>query len=220
MREQDLAPWMPFKSSPPPPKSFPQTLPGLEASVPSSMPPLRKHSQLNTLILTGLIGISILTIAWLAFTMQAQPQVVSHPTLKRADGSIQIGQLRVSTSVLGHGSSTHGTTVFEGSLSGRAVAVKRMLMQFHQVARKEFDALIASDEHPNVLRCYAWEAHDPWVYLALERCDMTLYDAFTQPDPHGRFPQVGDPPTEVTLSIAQGCIRGVEVRLHCKCTFC
>lgn len=132
---------------------------------------------------------------------------------RASDGSLRIGELHVSTTVLGHGSSTHGTTVFEGSLSGRQVAVKRMLMQFHEVARKEFDALVASDEHANVLRCFAWERSDPWVYLALERCDLTLYDAFTQPDPHGRFPQPGDPPTELTLSIALGCIRGVEVRV-------
>lgn len=138
---------------------------------------------------------------------------------RAADGSLRIGELHVSTTVLGHGSSTHGTTVFEGTLSGRQVAVKRMLMQFHEVARKEFDALVASDEHRNVLRCYAWERSDPWVYLALERCDLTLYDAFTQPDPHGRFPQPGDPPTELTLSIALGCIRGVEVRSFLSSAF-
>jgi hypothetical protein len=53
---------------------------------------------------------------------------------RRADGSLQIGPLHVSDTVLGHGSSTHGTTVFAGDLSGRPVAVKRMLVQAHLLA--------------------------------------------------------------------------------------
>ena len=121
--------------------------------------------------------------------------------------------------VLGHGSSTHGTTVFAGDLSGRPVAVKRMLVQFHELARKEFDALVASDAHPNVLRCYAWERSGAWVYLALELCDSTLYDALNEANAgespkEGRenFPKAGEPPSERSWAIAKDCIGGVQVR--------
>lgn len=72
---------------------------------------------------------------------------------ERADGTKEIGNLTISPTVLGYGSSTHGTIVFGGDFGGRPVAVKRLLVQFHDVALKEVDALIASDEHPNVLRC-------------------------------------------------------------------
>ena len=69
-----------------------------------------------------------------------------------ADGSKEIGNLVISPNVLGYGSSTHGTIVFGGDFGGRPVAVKRLLVQFHDVALKEVDALIASDEHADVAR--------------------------------------------------------------------
>lgn len=52
--------------------------------------------------------------------------------------------------MLGYGSG--GTVVFSGELDGRPVAVKRMLRQFYEMARKEIDALILADEHPNIVR--------------------------------------------------------------------
>jgi hypothetical protein len=64
--------------------------------------------------------------------------------------------------------------VFEGELDGRPVAVKRLLAQFHELARKELATLIASDEHPNILRCFAMEEDADFVYVALEKCSWTL----------------------------------------------
>lgn len=64
--------------------------------------------------------------------------------------------LQVGPAVLGYGSG--GTVVFSGELDGRPVAVKRMLRQFYEVARKEIDALILADEHPNIVR---------WAYVLL-----------------------------------------------------
>ena len=53
----------------------------------------------------------------------------NHLSAKRKtdDGNIFIGRMCVSQKVLGHGSA--GTVVFEGSLDGRPIAVKRMLRQ-------------------------------------------------------------------------------------------
>ena len=36
--------------------------------------------------------------------------------------------------------------------------------------------LIVSDEHPNVVRCFAMEEDREFVYLALERCRSSLND--------------------------------------------
>jgi hypothetical protein len=63
-----------------------------------------------------------------------------------------------------------GTIVYEGMLDGRAVAVKRLLRQFYDLAKKEIEVLIMSDEHPNVVRCFAMEEDREFVYLALEKC--------------------------------------------------
>ncbi len=40
--------------------------------------------------------------------------------------------------------------VFEGTLHGRSVAVKRMLRHLYHLAKKEIDALILSDEVGNL----------------------------------------------------------------------
>lgn len=55
----------------------------------------------------------------------------------------------MGTQVLGYGSG--GTVVLAGELDGRHVAVKRLLARFYDLARKEIDALIEVDDHPNVV---------------------------------------------------------------------
>jgi len=85
---------------------------------------------------------------------------------------LRVGRLVIKPTVLGYGSC--GTIVFEGCLDGRRVAVKRLLAQFHELARKELEALIASDEHPNILRCFALEEDADFVYIALELCSSSL----------------------------------------------
>ncbi len=51
--------------------------------------------------------------------------------------------------MLGYGSG--GTVVLSGEFDGRPVAVKRLLARFYDLARKEIDALIHVDDHPNVV---------------------------------------------------------------------
>jgi serine/threonine-protein kinase/endoribonuclease IRE1 len=84
-----------------------------------------------------------------------------------------IGKLEIFfKSVLGQGS--HGTIVYKGRLENRDVAVKRLLREFTEVADKEIDLLIRSDEHSSVVRYFAKEFDGNFVYLALELCDCNL----------------------------------------------
>ncbi len=92
--------------------------------------------------------------------------------LRSDSGAVRVGRLSVGPGILGYGSC--GTIVFEGELDGRPVAVKRLLAQFHELARAELATLISSDEHPNVLRCFAMEEDADFVYVALERCSSAL----------------------------------------------
>lgn len=87
---------------------------------------------------------------------------------------IQIGRLFVTKVVIGAGS--NGTTVFEGYLDGRNVAVKRLLAHYYDKAEKEIKFLITSDEHPNVVRYFAMEETPDFVYVALEKCSLNLSD--------------------------------------------
>jgi serine/threonine protein kinase len=88
------------------------------------------------------------------------------------DGNLVVGRLTVSPRILGLGS--HGTIVYEGTWEGRAVAVKRMLKAFYDLADLEISTLIAADDHPNVIRYYAKEEDAQFVYLAVEKCTQTL----------------------------------------------
>lgn len=87
---------------------------------------------------------------------------------------IQVGRLFVSKVMIGAGS--NGTSVFEGYLDSRHVAVKRLLANHYDRAVKEIQFLITSDEHPNVVRYFAMEETSDFVYVALERCALSLYD--------------------------------------------
>ncbi|GLB39832.1 putative protein with domain in protein kinases, N-glycanases and other nuclear proteins [Lyophyllum shimeji] len=88
--------------------------------------------------------------------------------------------LVVSDTILGFGS--HGTVVFQGSLQGRAVAVKRLLQDFVTLASREVSILQESDDHPNVIRYYYQEAHANFLYIALELCPASLADIIENPD--------------------------------------
>ena len=61
-------------------------------------------------------------------------------------------KIQLSDQVLGYGS--HGTMVFRGIFDGRPVAVKRLVVDFYDVAQREVNLLLASDHHPNVIRYY------------------------------------------------------------------
>ncbi|KAF2310247.1 hypothetical protein GH714_007401 [Hevea brasiliensis] len=86
----------------------------------------------------------------------------------------RIGKLLVSNKEIAKGS--NGTVVLEGIYDGRAVAVKRLVQTHHDVALKEIQNLIASDQHPNIVRWYGVEYDQDFVYLALERCTCSLND--------------------------------------------
>ncbi|KAL1225547.1 Serine/threonine-protein kinase/endoribonuclease IRE1a [Cardamine amara subsp. amara] len=89
----------------------------------------------------------------------------------------KIGKLFVSSKEIAKGSD--GTVVFEGIYEGRPVAVKRLLRSHHEVAFKEIQNLIASDQHSNIIRWYGVEYDQDFVYLSLERCTCNLDDLIT-----------------------------------------
>ncbi|KIJ63631.1 hypothetical protein HYDPIDRAFT_113122 [Hydnomerulius pinastri MD-312] len=109
--------------------------------------------------------------------------------------------LVVSDTILGFGS--HGTVVFQGSLQGRAVAVKRLLQDFVTLASREVSILQESDDHPNVIRYYYQEAHANFLYIALELCPASLAEVIESPDQY-RDISVGFDPKKALRQIASG----------------
>lgn len=90
--------------------------------------------------------------------------------------------LIISEDVLGYGSS--GTVVFRGTFQGRAVAVKRLLRDFVEVASKEVSLLESADNHPNVIRYFYKEVTDSFLFIALELCPASLADIIEKPREH------------------------------------
>ncbi|GKZ18524.1 bifunctional endoribonuclease/protein kinase ire1 [Aspergillus brasiliensis] len=119
------------------------------------------------------------------------------------DGVLQIGRLRVNTDVvLGHGS--HGTVVYRGSFDGRDVAVKRMLVEFYDIASHEVGLLQESDDHGNVIRYYCREQAAGFLYIALELCPASLQDVVERPSDFPQLVQGGLDMPDVLRQIVAG----------------
>jgi serine/threonine-protein kinase/endoribonuclease IRE1 len=117
-------------------------------------------------------------------TMPSDPQEVSGPI-------IRIGALEVNTERL-IGTGSNGTMVFEGKFDGREVAVKRMLIQFFDIASQETKLLRESDDHPNVIRYFAQQQAAGFLYIALELCPASLADVIDKPQNHRVLAQAGE----------------------------
>jgi serine/threonine-protein kinase/endoribonuclease IRE1 len=119
------------------------------------------------------------------------------------DGAIRIGQLRVYTdTVLGHGS--HGTIVYKGSFDGRDVAVKRMLVEFFDIASHEVGLLQESDDHSNVIRYYCREQATGFLYIALELCPASLQEVVEKPQDYPQLVKGGLDVPDVLRQITLG----------------
>ncbi|TDZ36019.1 Serine/threonine-protein kinase/endoribonuclease IRE1 [Colletotrichum spinosum] len=123
---------------------------------------------------------------------QLEPDVVTVTNdMQAVTGPIiRMGNIEVDTeNQLGTGS--NGTLVFAGKFDGREVAVKRMLIQFYDIASQETRLLRESDDHPNVIRYYAQQVRDGFLYIALERCAASLADVVEKPHHFSKLAQAG-----------------------------
>ncbi|KAK9471191.1 uncharacterized protein V1510DRAFT_215417 [Dipodascopsis tothii] len=117
------------------------------------------------------------------------------------EGSYNIHSLQVTDTVLGYGS--HGTVVYKGLFENREVAVKRMLVDFYDVASHEVSLLQVSDDHPNVIRYYCKQESQRFLYIALELCPATLQDVIEKSSEFSDLVSRMDPP-KVLYQIANG----------------
>ncbi|KAJ5761228.1 hypothetical protein N7520_008384 [Penicillium odoratum] len=121
----------------------------------------------------------------------------------QSDGVVRIGRLEVFTDVvLGHGS--HGTVVYRGTFDGRNVAVKRMLMEFYDIASHEVGLLQESDDHHNVIRYFCREQATGFLYIGLELCPASLQDVIERPNQYPELVQGGLDMPDVLRQITQG----------------
>ncbi|PWN46836.1 hypothetical protein IE53DRAFT_382586 [Violaceomyces palustris] len=105
--------------------------------------------------------------------------------------SMKASSLSISDEILGYGSS--GTVVFKGTFQGRAVAVKRLLRDFVNVASKEVSLLESADNHPNVIRYFYKELTSSFLFIALELCPASLADIVERPADHRELSNLLEP---------------------------
>lgn len=92
----------------------------------------------------------------------------------------QVGKISIDLSMrLGKG---RQGDVFCGEFESRPCAVKRMLKYDESVndkVHREVTTLIHVDNHDNVVRYYAQENDESFIYVALELCQCSLYDVIS-----------------------------------------
>lgn len=127
---------------------------------------------------------------------------------------IRLGNIEVNTEEqLGTGS--NGTLVFAGKIGNRNVAVKRMLIQFYDIASQETRLLEESDNHANGTWCmsivciclltfqvvtyYSQHTRDGFLYIALERCAASLADVIEKPYHFRELAQAGEQDKSMVL---------------------
>ncbi|KAG2388076.1 hypothetical protein C9374_000926 [Naegleria lovaniensis] len=130
-------------------------------------------------------------------TPGSSPSSGSTPVSSNTNGSeYTIGNITLFyNEILGYGS--NGTIVYNGVLKYkindsyivRKVAVKRMLKDFVKFAQKEISLLIESDSHTNILRYYAQEEDEQFIYLALELCNGGTLEQYLQQHPDLSYPE-------------------------------
>ena len=93
-------------------------------------------------------------------------------------------------------------------------------MQFYELARKEIGALILSDEHPNIVRCFAMEEDSEFVYLALERCKQSLADLVTGEGGSVFLVDEAKHPTPFCIQVCSQHVAPVFASLHQATSCC
>ena len=95
------------------------------------------------------------------------------------------------------------------------MAVKRLLRHLFDLAHKELGALILSDEHPNIVRCFCVEEDHEFLYMALERCRGSLAAMSTDEAFAAQFVDAEGAHTPYAMQVAQELCEGLQA-LHSR----
>lgn len=95
------------------------------------------------------------------------------------------------------------------------MAVKRLLRHLYDLAHKELGALILSDEHPNIVRCFCVEEDHEFLYMALERCRGSLAAINTDEVFAAQFVEEDGRHTPYAMQVARELCEGLQA-LHCR----
>ncbi|KAI1787259.1 kinase-like domain-containing protein [Ganoderma leucocontextum] len=91
------------------------------------------------------------------------------------------------------GEGLYGNLLFKGSFKGRAVAVKRTVLEFVTLVSREVNIVQASGGHPNIMPYHYYGTDADHLYIALELCPASLADIIERPAEFSKIVQAFEP---------------------------
>ena len=110
-------------------------------------------------------------------------------------------------SIIGRGSD--GTRVFEGTFSGRNVAVKRLEIENVDMGEHEADLLLLGDEHENIVKLYCTKETDEFYWIVMEKCEHNLGNFFQNNTLQEQF-KLKDILKQITAGISHLHAKGIR----------
>ena len=72
------------------------------------------------------------------------------------------------------GDGSYGTIVYRGKFGQREIAIKRVLKTVSKAVEREISIMMKIDRHPNILKYFAKEEDENFIYIGTELCELNL----------------------------------------------
>ena len=72
------------------------------------------------------------------------------------------------------GTGSYGTIVYRGRLGQRVIAIKRVMKTVSKAVEREISIMMKIDQHPNILKYFAKEEDENFIYIGTELCEGNL----------------------------------------------
>ena len=72
------------------------------------------------------------------------------------------------------GTGSYGTIVYKGKFGQREIAIKRVMKIASKEVEREISIIMKIDRHPNILKYFAKEEDENFIYIGTELCEGNL----------------------------------------------
>ena len=72
------------------------------------------------------------------------------------------------------GTGSYGTIVYRGRFGQREIAIKRVLKMVSKEVGREISIMMKIDRHPHILKYFAKEEDENFIYIGMELCEFNL----------------------------------------------
>ena len=72
------------------------------------------------------------------------------------------------------GTGSNHTRVYRGKFQRRPIAIKRVVRDLKKVVDREISIMLQTDQHPNILKYFAKEETEDFIYIGTELCEGNL----------------------------------------------